>query len=573
MSAAHADVAVPSRGGHFALPGSVRAAAALAAPGAVVFLLGLEHGGYYATAWSTATVGALATGTLAVVRRRAVRLAVPLLLPFSAFVAWIGIEALRPTAATLAVPELERSLLYLAVVWAAVQLVDERNAAVVLGGVLAATVALVLDGLAHVLFPLHITADGFEGRLLFLPLGYANACGAIAAMAVVLSLDAPRARTAAATALVPVAVALALTQSKGAVLALAVGLVATTVLHPHRGAYAGRVLVLLPLPAVAALFAARSHVDDAKVASAVVARDCIVVAAATCLAAGAQFLVARRARFTAPASAAGLAAAVVVAGTVAAATKGFGDRTAYWHVAWRDAAAHPLVGSGAGTFAREWLAHRTTATGALNAHSLYLETLAELGPFGLLLLLGALAAPLVVAARHRSPLAAVAAGAYGTFLAHAAVDWDWQMPAVATAGILCGVCALRAADSGGRTVAARRAAGNCDRSRRSRSPPQQPASAMQRSRLRHAATHTTRGSRSACSRGRRSRSGCSPSSSSRAVDARTGDACSSTRSGSTGATPHPGTTSCSRGRRMSARPPCASSRDSIRWPSRTEERP
>ena len=451
MSAAHADVALPSRGGRFALPDSLRAAPALAAPGAVVFLLGLEHGGYYATAWSAATVGALATGTLVVVRRRAVRLAVPILLPFAAFVAWIGVEALRPTAATLAVPELERALLYLAVVWAALQLVDERNVAVVLGGVLAATVALLADGLAHVLFPLHITADGFEGRLLFLPLGYANACGAIAAMAVMLSLDAPRARTAAATALVPAAVALALTESKGAVLALAVGLVATTVLHPHRGAYVGRTLVVLPLPAVAALFAARSHVDDANVASAVVARDCIVVAAATCLAAGVQFLVVRRVRLTAPPRAAALAMVVVLSGAIAAATKGFADRSAYWHVAWRDALAHPLVGSGAGTFAREWLAHRTTATGALNAHSLYLETLAELGPFGLLLLLGALAAPLVIAARHRSPLAAVAAGGYATFLAHAAVDWDWQMPAVACAGLLCGVCALRAAGGDGRS--------------------------------------------------------------------------------------------------------------------------
>lgn len=449
MSAAHADLVAPSRGGHATLPGALRAAAALAAPGAVVFLLGLEHGGYDATAWSTATVGALATGTLVVIRRRAVRLPVPFLVPFSAFVAWIGIEALRSTAATLAVPELERSLLYVSVVWAAVQLIDARNAAVVLSGVLAAMAALLADGLAHVLFPLHITADGFEGRLLFLPLGYANACGAIAAMAVVLALDAPRARTAAATALVPVAVALALTQSKGAVLALAVGLGATTVLHPHRGAYAGRVLVLLPLPAVAALFAARSHVDDANVTSAVVARDCIVVAAATCLAAGAQFLVVRRVRFTAPGWTAGLAAAVVVAGTVAAAATGFADRSAYWRVAWRDAVAHPLVGSGAGTFAREWLAHRTTATGALNAHSLYLETLAELGPVGLLLLLGALATPLVVVARHRSPLAAVAAGAYATFLAHAAVDWDWQMPAVANAGLLCGVCALCAAGGDG----------------------------------------------------------------------------------------------------------------------------
>jgi Flp pilus assembly protein TadD len=37
------------------------------------------------------------------------------------------------------------------------------------------------------------------------------------------------------------------------------------------------------------------------------------------------------------------------------------------------------------------------------------------------------------------------AGAYVTFLAHAAVDWDWELPAVTIAALLCGVAIIVAA--------------------------------------------------------------------------------------------------------------------------------
>ena len=50
---------------------------------------------------------------------------------------------------------------------------------------------------------------------------------------------------------------------------------------------------------------------------------------------------------------------------------------------------------------------------------------------GLALLVALLAIPLVAAVRaRRHPLVAPAFGAYVAFLVHAAVDWDWQMPAV-----------------------------------------------------------------------------------------------------------------------------------------------
>jgi tetratricopeptide (TPR) repeat protein len=80
-----------------------------------------------------------------------------------------------------------------------------------------------------------------------------------------------------------------------------------------------------------------------------------------------------------------------------------------------------------------------------DAHSLYLETLGELGPIGLALLAVALGAPLVVGVRaRRHRLVPAALGAYAGFLAHAGVDWDWEIPAVMFAGLLCGAGLLAA---------------------------------------------------------------------------------------------------------------------------------
>jgi Flp pilus assembly protein TadD len=52
-----------------------------------------------------------------------------------------------------------------------------------------------------------------------------------------------------------------------------------------------------------------------------------------------------------------------------------------------------------------------------------------------------------VKARRRS-LASVAFGAYAAFLAHAAVDWDWQMPALTLAAFFCVAALLVCTRSG-----------------------------------------------------------------------------------------------------------------------------
>jgi hypothetical protein len=114
-------------------------------------------------------------------------------------------------------------------------------------------------------------------------------------------------------------------------------------------------------------------------------------------------------------------------------------RPHYWHVAWLEYASHPWLGSGAGTFDLYWDRYRKTIYGVRDAHNLYLETLAELGPIGLLLLVLTLGSPLLgLRSTRRGSLLAAAAGAYVAFLLHAAFDWDWELPAVTIAGLLCG---------------------------------------------------------------------------------------------------------------------------------------
>jgi O-antigen ligase len=147
--------------------------------------------------------------------------------------------------------------------------------------------------------------------------------------------------------------------------------------------------------------------------------------------------------------AAGLAALAVTASLgigAWAAGNSLRAREPIWSVAGRAAAEHPVLGIGAGGFDRVWWRERPVRRGARDAHSLYLETLAELGPLGVALLAAALAVPLVAAARARgAPLVPAAAGAYTAYLVHAGVDWDWEMPAVTLAALACAGALMLAA--------------------------------------------------------------------------------------------------------------------------------
>src|SRR5581483_850222 len=122
------------------------------------------------------------------------------------------------------------------------------------------------------------------------------------------------------------------------------------------------------------------------------------------------------------------------------------SRTQYWRVAWHEFEAHPLLGSGADTFELYWSRNRPLAVETRFAHSLYLETLAEVGPVGLLALTLVLAIPILALRRARHhPLAAAFAAVYAATIAHAAIDWDWQLPGVFLPGLIGGAAVVLAA--------------------------------------------------------------------------------------------------------------------------------
>ncbi|MGI8480054.1 MAG: O-antigen ligase family protein [Gaiellaceae bacterium] len=113
-------------------------------------------------------------------------------------------------------------------------------------------------------------------------------------------------------------------------------------------------------------------------------------------------------------------------------------RVEQWRVAFDDVSEHPAFGSGAGSYQRFWLEHRESNIAVRDAHSLYLEILAELGPVGLALVLLLIGFPLVLAVRlRRRPLVPIAAAALVAYLARAGIDWDWEFPILTLVALAC----------------------------------------------------------------------------------------------------------------------------------------
>jgi O-antigen ligase len=250
--------------------------------------------------------------------------------------------------------------------------------------------------------------DPYEGRLLYQPFGYANALGIVAAIGILLAVGLAlggQGAAARAAALAPVAVlapTLYLTSSRGAWVALLAGL--------------------------AVLLALVSGTRTAVVALAAIA---LATVAATAVALSTHDVTATR-----------------LAGE---------NRPHYWGVALEDYRDHPGLGSGAGTYGEYWLHHRPVLTFTRTAHSLYLQSLAELGPLGLALVVAALALPLVALRRTSEPLVAAAAGGYVAYLVHTGVDWDWELPAVTLVGLVCGGALLLATRGDARRAMSSRA--------------------------------------------------------------------------------------------------------------------
>ena len=369
------------------LPGLDRVGpASIAALGTIA--LGIADGGFFERSWAPAIVAfaaAVEVGLLVYSRVELSRLEVAVLLLLGAFVAWSALSAVWSDDPTASLREAERSLLYLVALLAMLLATRAGGASTLVIGVLVGATFVSLYGLIQYLAARPPT-DPVEGTLLFEPLGYANAAGILAVIGIVISvglvLDSSsfRERLVRALPLVVLIPTLALTDSKGSWAALVVALVV--------------------------LGAVRFRLSRAQVV--------LLVAAL----------------------------AVVGAAVVWAAGSGFwGERPSYWRVGWHEYRDNPALGSGAGTYVRFWGGTQSpTGRIALDAHNLYLETLAELGPVGLALLVAALALPLL--AIRRGGAATVAGAAYVAYLVHAGIDWDWEMPAVTLAALGCAAALL-----------------------------------------------------------------------------------------------------------------------------------
>jgi len=376
--------------------------------------------------------------------------------------------------------EAERTLVYLAAAAALLVTLSRDLVPALLVGLAAGIVAVTSVALGDSLLTgrLGDPSDPISGIRLDDPIGYANAVGILVVLAALLvaalALRAPPpAAAAAGAALVPLASALAFTFSRGALVALAAGLVSLILLEWERSrAFAGLV-ALAAAPAVGAFLSIRSPLADAATppAEADAAGERLLWQLALLCALGAAVgaLVPRVSRLLAPYAVAAAAACVLAAGVVAvvAGPRSLVDdaldrvraeptvtgsdvpgrvlslssngRSAYWRVAWGMVQRSPLTGEGAASYERWWLQERPVAAYARDAHNLYLETLAELGPVGLALLLTVLAVPLAALRRRvRHPATTAAGAAYVAFLAHAALDWDWEIPLVTLVALAAG---------------------------------------------------------------------------------------------------------------------------------------
>jgi O-Antigen ligase len=410
-----------------------------------------------------------------------------------AFAGWTALSLGWTESAERTSIELGRVAAYLGVFALALAIQGEGRWRHFLNGVTTGVVIVaglaVLSRLEPTSFPDRVTGRFLGGieieRRLAYPLNYSSGLAAFCAIGLPLLLAATAsARTIAAQALAAAALpvlglALWLTGSSLAIPAVAVSLVAFLVLAPDR---IPRVASLLIAVAGSAILIAAEEQRDAldrglpTPAAQQQGDELLVIVLVVCagvalMQAGISFAVRygrrpawlripREAAAVALVVAVGSLAAIGVAGGLPGeisdqwqefkgrgegSTAGHGNsaqifdfsgsgRYEFWQAAVDASKTEPLVGIGPGTFEFWWARNASYSGFIKDAHSLYLETLAELGIIGLILLggfvVGVVGCGAIRAMRSppelRLPLAAATAACLA-FATAAGLDWDWEL--------------------------------------------------------------------------------------------------------------------------------------------------
>jgi hypothetical protein len=479
----------------------------LVLPGALVVYFSFDSGGYFPASPAFACILLIVVLVLRVTLvdepfiafSRPFALAVGAL---GAFALWQLLSAIWSDAPARALVEFDRTFAYLLLVVLTGSVARTASrlrwlAAWLTLGIVVVAVAALATRLAPDHFPTEIPSIG-PGSLTY-PLTYANALGILCVLGGILafyfatSARQPKAMRALGAAVVPLlSTAVYLTLARGPVAAAFIGLVAYVVLGRPRGFLTGLVATLPP--SVIAVASASQHdlltsQHPTTAAAAQQGHRVAVVVLFCTVGAGvarmvltplddrlAEFRLPDRSRrpLVAGAWVTGVIALIVV-GLAAHAPRRISDQynkfvqTAEaspeqkiqrnifdpsnrglidnWKVALDGFKDKPLAGNGAATYEVLWNRDRPAKQAGYNvtdAHSLYLEVLAELGIVGFVLLVVFLVAGLIALLPFaRGPNRALHAALFGTSLAwaaHAGVDWDWEMPAVTV-----GVFALLAA--------------------------------------------------------------------------------------------------------------------------------
>ncbi|MGA2470766.1 MAG: O-antigen ligase family protein [Solirubrobacteraceae bacterium] len=419
----------------------------------------------------------------------------------AAYAAWTTLSLTWTESAESTMTDVSGMLLYVALLLL-VLLVHGRNAIRYMlhglaVGIVAIAVLALLSRLHFQWFAIPANALPGSTKRLSYPIEYWNALAALMAIGIPVLLYCATgarsviARASAAACLPLLALCAFLTASRGGVIEIAVGVVLFVVLAPERlaklaiiavagagaalliaaanqrvavrdglrttlAAHQGNDLIAIAVAVAvgvgllcAASVLVERHVVRPRLLAVsrrqltrISAVGALIAIVAFAVAGGPSFLTAKWNQFKSPGD---VATSSANAFSRLQSTAGEG-RYQFWQVAAHAANGKPLTGTGANTFQFEWLQHGTVAGGfVIDAHSLYLQALGDLGYPGLLLISGFIAWILgcglwrVVRSRdpaRRLALAAATSAAFA-FAFSAALDWIWFIPVLPVALFVC----------------------------------------------------------------------------------------------------------------------------------------
>jgi hypothetical protein len=400
---------------------------------------------------------------------------------------WMALGLMWSESAERTVAEVARVVGFAGLLMLILWTFGGRGAELAVGALTATALSVCVLALVSRLAPDLIVSSLSESdvRRLAYPLNYWNALGAWSAMTTALTLAlSAHARSGwlrgGALAGVSVAISVAyLTYSRSSAIGVVIAVLGVVALSRHRWQAASNA-VLAAAGAAAIIATIRSHPEIAEGTGTDGAAEVVVVAgavtAAAVLAAGAGITrrlsgvrLPRRAARAALVSTGVAALVALVAVGPALANRAWesferreesraivdpaerlgnlsGVRNRLWAAALDSFDEHAWSGTGAGTYEFVWNRDPRRDSPARDAHSLYVEVLAETGVPGALLILLAVGALLVTALRaplREKDAAAAGAAAGGAialliFCVTAGVDWMWEVTAVPALGLACG---------------------------------------------------------------------------------------------------------------------------------------